>query len=77
MSREEVARGRFPDLTEIGGHLVQGDPDGAVGGGVVGVEGEELLAQQPEALLLPARLFLAVVFFFLRRLELDDNKRDV
>lgn len=52
------------DLTETGRHLVQRDPDGAVRRRVIGVEGQELLAQQAQALLLPARLLLGVIFFF-------------
>jgi len=59
-------------LTETCCHLVQGDPDGAVRGGVIWVKSQELLAQQTQTLLLPAGLFVCV-FLFLHSFKLNQQ----
>ena len=59
-------------LTKIGRHFIQWDPDGAVWRWVIRVEGQELLAQQTQTLLLPARLFVGIVLF-LHGFELDQQ----
>lgn len=63
----------FSPLTEAGRHLIQRDPDGAVLWRVIRVEGQELLAQQTQTLLLPAWLFVGV-FLFLGSFKLDRQK---
>ncbi|KAG5846121.1 hypothetical protein ANANG_G00146400 [Anguilla anguilla] len=60
-----------PDLTQAGGHLVQGDAGHLGRRRVVWVEREELLAQQAQALLLPASfLLLELVHAVVRHVEL-------
>lgn len=65
-------------LTQAGGHLVQRDAGQLRGSWVIGVEREELLAQEPQALLLPARRLLKVIHTVVRGVKLSNqsNNRD-